>query len=380
MIVEQQKWSKSGGWQAAGKQKGAKKVSKGLVLSFGNRFELENEERYRELAEMYPNSDIITCSTSGEILDIEVTDAIVSTAIEFEKTDYRIIQVNVLKLGNSYEAGKVIAKSFKPQGLRHVFIISDGSFVNGSELVQGLNDYLPKDVSSTGGLAGDGARFEKTLVGLNSPPGTGKIVGVGFYGESLKIGYGSVGGWDPFGPERVVTKSEKNVLYKLDDKSALDLYKSYLGEKANELPGSALLFPLSIKLEQNAKPLVRTILSVDEEHQSMVFAGDMPEGSKVRMMKANFDKLVDGAFQATDAGMLTIGKSEVDLALLVSCVGRKLVLDQRVEEEVESVVEVVGNNAVITGFYSYGEIAPFSGLLNCELHNQTMTVTLFREE
>ncbi|MFT6936226.1 MAG: hypothetical protein ACJA1N_000521, partial [Saprospiraceae bacterium] len=215
--------------------------------------------------------------------------------------------------------------------------------------------------------------------GYNQNPTVGNIVTVGLYGDSYYIGYGSVGGWDSFGPKRLVTKSDANVLYELDGQSALELYKRYLGDKAKELPGSALLFPLSIQLEENSKSLVRTILSIDEDSQSMIFAGDIPEGATVRLMKANFDKLIDGAFEAAESGYKVWNGTPPDLAILISCVGRKLVLDQRIEEEIESVHEVIGEAIPTIGFYSYGEISPFAGYLNCELHNQTMTITLIGE-
>ena len=215
---------------------------------------------------------------------------------------------------------------------------------------------------------------------MNQIPSEGNIVAVGFYGERLKVGYGSVGGWDSFGPERIITKSKNNVLYELDGQSALAIYKRYLGKKAEGLPSTALLFPLSIRLNDGEKSLVRTILAINEEEQSMTFAGDMPEGARARLMKANFDKLIDGAYDAANSGLSPLDSQEAELALLISCVGRKLVLDQRVEEEVEGVAEVVGNKAAITGFYSYGELAPFAGYQNCELHNQTMTVTLLGEQ
>lgn len=378
MNIQQQNWTEQQGWQVFSNPSFTNQNN--LVFVFGARHQLSNAERYHELAAKYPTSDIVLCSTSGEIIGTNVQDdSVVATAVHFDKTAYTINKVNYETINDSYQVGKQLADGFDKEGLRHVFVLSDGQMVNGSKLVNGLDENLPDHVTLTGGLAGDAARFQKTLVGLNEPPQSGNIVAIGFYGESLRLGYGSVGGWNPFGPERVITKSEGNVLYELDGKSALELYKKYLGDKAEELPGSALLFPLSIKESKGDKPLVRTILSVDETNQSMTFAGNIPEGATARLMKANFDKLIDGASDAALSSKNTLNGTSPQFALLISCVGRKLVLDQRVEEEVESIAEIVGENTALTGFYSYGEIAPFSGLLNCELHNQTMTVTLLGE-
>ena len=211
-------------------------------------------------------------------------------------------------------------------------------------------------------------------------PEQGSIVALGLYGDRLRVGYGSLGGWDSFGPERLITRSRGNVLYELDGTSALQLYKTYLGEHAQGLPATALLFPLSLRTQENTEPVVRTILSVDEDEQSMTFAGDLPQGGYARLMKANFDRLIDGATGAARTSAAAIGSaSPADLAILISCVGRKLVLKQRIEEEVESVREVLGEHPALAGFYSYGEISPFTPGARCELHNQTMTITTFSE-
>jgi hypothetical protein len=263
--------------------------------------------------------------------------------------------------------------------LAYVFVISDGTKINGSELVSGFNANNTRQIPVTGGLAGDAARFKATYTGLNAVPTEGNVIAIGFYGADIRIGHGSVGGWDEFGHERIVTKADKNVLYEIDNKSALNLYKEYLGDYAAELPGSALLFPLSLRKSGADTPVVRTILAIDEAENSMTFAGNMPEGSKVRLMKANFDKLIDGSTNAAESSYIGLTGNKPELAILISCVGRKLILQQRIDEEVEAAREIFGADVPITGFYSYGEISPFTPTAKCELHNQTMTITTFYE-
>lgn len=368
------------------RQRGLKKISENalaadadLVLVFGARKLLANPDRYAELRQEYPNAQIVMGSTSGEILgDMVYDDTLSITAIDFEKTSIRAVNVDISDFTDSREAGQKLAEQLAGDGLCHVFILSDGLNVNGSELVKGINAGLDGAVTCTGGLAGDAADFGQTLVGLNAVLAEKNIVAVGFYGSDLRVGYGSVGGWDIFGAERLVTRSEGNVLYELDGQSALDLYKLYLGEKASELPGSALLFPLGIKFDEDSETIVRTVLAVDEEKGSMTFAGDIPEGCYVRLMKANFDRLIDGASLAAEHTKVRGGSGD-KLALLISCVGRKLILGQRVDEEVEAVIEVLGGATAMAGFYSYGEISPVVESATCELHNQTMTITTLSE-
>jgi len=383
MDIEQNRWIESEGWEKGGADfQGKLGSSAQLVLIFGGNSALKNSDALKAISTAYPKAEIIGCSTAGEIYGTEVTDdTLAVTAIHFEHSSVHSTQTHIEKIDDSYDAGKRLANDLDKDSLKHVFVLSDGLKVNGSDLVRGLIDSLPEDVSITGGLSGDGANFAETYVLLNGMPEQDKIAVIGLYGDRLKVGYGSLGGWDSFGPERRITKSNANILYELDGKSALELYKNYLGEHASELPASALLFPLAIRASGSKKQqIVRTILAIDEDDKGMVFAGDVPEGHYAQFMRANFDRLVDGAISAASISLDALESTSSELAILISCVGRKLVLKQRIEEEVEGVRDVLGDKTVLTGFYSYGEISPFSKNAACELHNQTMTITTLREE
>ncbi len=378
MKIEQRCWTAGEGW--APDAPGTMKEPVHLVLVFGATALLRDHEHIKRLGSAYPGAHILGCSTAGEIYGTRVMDdSLVVTAVHFEATRLHGAKIKLDTVKSSREAGERLARQLKPEGLAHVLVLSDGLKVNGSDLVNGLVGNLPTNVTVTGGLSGDGARFQETLVAWDGPAEPDAVAVLGLYGDRVRIGYGSLGGWDPFGPERLITRSEGNVLYELDGRSALELYKQYLGEHAAGLPATGLLFPLSLRRCDDETGVVRTILSVDERNQSMTFAGDIPTGSYARLMKANFDRLIDGAVGAAKTSALAIGSSAVELALLVSCVGRKMVLNQRIEEEVEGVRDIVGDQAVLTGFYSYGEISPFTPSATCELHNQTMTITTLSE-
>lgn len=323
---------------------------------------------------------MIGCSTSGEISGTRLLDDSISVAVvRFTKTRLRLVSAPVRSPDDSRRAGILIADQLTGPGLRGVFVLSDGLNVNGSELVRGLTEVLSTDVVITGGLAGDGPRFERTWVIHNGAPVAGFITAIGFYGDHVRIGHGSKGGWDVFGPERLVTRSKGNVLYELDNKPALPLYKNYLGDKSKELPASALLFPLSLRKDRrDDNRTVRTILAINESEQSMTFAGDVPQGHLAQLMRANFDRLIDGAAQSALMTRTKCDPNDPCLSIAISCVGRRLLLGERTEEELERVMEVLPEGSNQVGFYSYGEISPFvSG--GCDLHNQTMTLTTIAE-
>jgi hypothetical protein len=299
-------------------------------------------------------------------------------AFQFRKTRLATAYAPVRTAADSTRAGELIAEQLAAPDLKAVFVLSDGLQVNGSDLVAGINGRLGQNVVVTGGLAGDGTAFKRTWVLREGQPKSATVAAVGFYGDAVRVGHCSRGGWDPFGPERKVTRSVGNVLYELDGKPALALYKQYLGDRAAGLPATALLFPLSIRQDAKAeKALVRTILAVNEQDQSMTFAGDVPQGSLAQLMRANFDRVVAAAgASAIEAGKRS-GEGD-QLQIAISCVGRRLILGERTEDELEAAAECLQPNDVQVGFYSYGELSPFS-VGQCDLHNQTMTITSIRE-
>jgi len=380
MQISQKKWTQNTGWQSLTNNTD----TADLVLVFGDRKTVSNKKMFKEIKNLYKGADVVIGSSAGNIVEEQVFDeGLCLTAIKFESSSVRCAVRHIGKTDDLYLVTEELAQQVDKEGLKHVMVFSEGLQVNGTSLVHGLRQNLPKDIAVTGGLMGDGADFKETVVGLNEAPETGNIVIVGFYGEKLSVGHGSLGGWDSFGPERLITKSKNNVLYELDGKPALDIYKDYLGEKAKDLPGSGLLFPLSlrIKAEEGEIEVVRTLLAINEEEKTITFAGDMPEGTLTRLMIANFERLIDGASGAANMGLGILADNRAELVLMISCVGRKLVLNNRVEEEIEAVRDAVGPKAVMTGFYSYGEISPVTATENqCQLHNQTMTITVFSEK
>jgi hypothetical protein len=376
MKIRQILWSQNKGWEVQNDDGG--EGSPSFVLYFSAPGLMNDLVRYDELVGQFPGVPLIGCSTGGEILGSEVHDATISVnAVWLEKGEARLAEYRMNPGEDSAIIGASLAAKLPQAGLRAVFVLSDGTQVNGSSLVDGLRSVLTESVIITGGLAGDGADFKTTLVGCQSAPQSGLVAIIGFYGQDLLIGHGSFGGWDRFGPERMITRSQDNVLYELDGEPALDLYKRYLGEEAAKLPASALLFPLSVRPSlSEGGDVVRTVVGIDEAAKAMIFAGDVPQGYIGQLMRGNFDHLVEGAQNAAESANQTKTRN---LAILVSCIGRKLLMGQRVVEEVEVVGEALGGEARLTGFYSYGEISPHGFTGKCQLHNQTMTITTIAE-
>jgi hypothetical protein len=373
-------WRADSGWR----RESGRPIDGHLVFYFGSRAALQSGERYAEMRAMFPEAHLVGCSTGGQILGEEVSDDdIAAVILSFDTTRVRVAWREIAGPVDSRACGQALGYALRGDELAGVVILSDGLNVNGSALVRGLASAVGPYVPITGGLAGDGPDFSATLVGIDAAPRTHSVGAVGFYGQAIRIGHGYGGGWDVFGPRRRITRSVDNVLYELDGKPALDLYERYLGEEDSAgLPSTGLLFPLRIyDVDAPDMAIVRTILAIDRERRSMTFAGDMPEGWVAQLMHGNFHRLAAGAATAARTAHPAddLVASGDELALLVSCIGRRLLLGQQTVDEVEAVAAELGAGVRCVGFYSYGEISPHAASGVCQLHNQTMTITTIRE-
>jgi hypothetical protein len=376
MNIHQFHTNGEGGWNASPGTAAAPGRSLALVF-WSDVGEPAVREAAGALSRSFDGAVVAGCSSGGVIQGGQFLEkAICATLVTFEHTRIEAVAAMACDHPNNLALGRHLARALDHKGLSHVFVLSDGLAINGCALSAGLAEALPPHVGVTGGMAGDGERFERTALLLGGEIFSGGAVCIGFYGDRLRVGQGTRGGWVPFGPERLITASHGNVLLEIDGESALDLYERYLGRHAANLPASGHLFPLNLREAGRSNWVVRTILGLDRERKALFFGGDVPLGSTVRLMRGSVDNLLDGAEEAGRMARPDQGKA---LGILVSCVGRKMLLKQFTEEEIETVGEALGPDTSLTGFYSYGEIACGTEGEPCCLHNQTMMVTVLQE-
>ena len=359
-----------------------KVIEPNLILAFGNVRFFADGSLGKFLRAQFPNCLVIGCSTAGEIVGGAVYhDTLVLTAVRFGQDELTLACETIADASTSRATGEHLGQTLRDQGAEAVFVLAPGLNINGSDMVAGMTAVLGDQIPVTGGLAGDDAKFEKTYTLFNDNITTDTVVALGLKGQAAQLAYGSQGGWKPFGPERRVTRASGNILYELDGKSALQLYKEYLGDKAKDLPASGLYYPFVVRSDSAGHAgVIRTILNIDEQAGSLILAGNMPTGAVVQLMHAKTEGLIGGAANACHEATAQLRQLDAtaQLGILISCVGRKLVMGDDVDEEVGVIRTALGDTAVLTGFYSYGEICPFQGQVKKpHLHNQTMTVTLF---
>ncbi len=351
-----------------------------LLLAFADPREPAVARALDQLAERFPRSLLLGCSSAGEIHGREVSDRSLSLAVLcFEHTRLRAFSVPVGSAEESLFVGRDLATRVYAPDLAGVLLLSDGLRVNGSLLVDGIASLLEDSVVVTGGLAGDGGNFERTWVWTRAGRQHGHVAALGLYGSRVRIAHGSRGGWEAMDSELEITHAIGNVLYELNDRPALEVYRERLGADAHGLPASGLLHPLAIP-----NPLapegatVRTILAVDEQERSIVFAGDLPDTGRVQLMRSDLDSLVAGAAGASSEAVERGAVTGPVVCVAISCIGRRLVLKGRTDEELAATLAALPDGSGQLGFYSYGEISPLASG-RCNLHNQTMTLTLIGE-
>lgn len=377
MRIQQFRWDVDQAWKSSSS---IPDLNPQLVLLFADRSVAQKSTCLADARSRFPKAQVIGCSSGGEILGRRVTDNTAAmTALEFDHSKVASAMVHVSDNNRSFEAGRELIAQLDPNGLRHVLVFCDGLVVIGSDFLEGVNEALPQGVTVSGGFAADGNSFQETSVWCNSEARSSSIAAVGLYGERLRVGLSATGGWGPFGPDRLVTRSHKNVLFEVDGRPALALYKDYLGEYASQLPSIGLMFPLELRDPNSGNRVLRALIGIDEREQSISFAGNVPQGWFTRFMVGDIEDLIDGTLQAAQRSLLRHNPGP-EFSLLVSCNARRAVLKQRVEEEVDAAHEALGGSKAVSGFYSYGEIAPSAEGHGCQLHNETMSITTLSEE
>lgn len=352
-----------------------------LVLIFSPPDSKQYQSAIEQLHAHYPQAVITGCSTVAGIFNEHLMEnALVAGIIRFKKTHLAFASAELAHSDHSFQAGEQIAKSLNRPDLKGILILTDGLNTNDSELISGLASVVNEsNVTIVGGLASDKMQFASTWIFHQGQAASRRVSGVGFYGKELVFTSYARDGFKPFGPERIITRSAGKTLYEIDGRPALQLYKEYLGEHAANLPATALHFPLAIWNQTKDHYMVRTVVSINEADNSLGFVADIPQGYSTQLMYGSFDNLLDGAEIASRSLADRLPPKTPVFALTISCSGRKLVMGDDADQELETTLENLPAGSQQLGFYSYGELAPTALGGSCCLHNETMTLTVMYE-
>ncbi|OIO50349.1 hypothetical protein COX74_02945 [bacterium (Candidatus Gribaldobacteria) CG_4_10_14_0_2_um_filter_41_16] len=294
------------------------------------------------------------------------------------------VGVNAQK--DSYAAGHSLAKNLVDQATAVLMIFMDAVGVNGSAVVRGILDGSRKNLPIIGGMASDASTFTKTYEYHQGEALSDAVVGVAMSGK-ISFGIGVQHGWQSIGLPVTVTKSEGATIKEINGKPAIKFFEEYFGaEEAKQLykPLSRIcyVYPLGMSVEGSDELLIR-IAFVANEKGELVCAGEIPQGSQIRLMLGDYEKAIEAAQEAAKKAKQQLKGATPKAALVFNCAARYMLLGKRADEEIQAIQSVLGGNIPLIGFYTYGEQAPLRGDVGptCSslFHNETMTMILLGE-
>jgi hypothetical protein len=338
----------------------------------------------RQVKHAFPASALVGCSSAGSMLGHSLVDnALCVTVTRLDSSSLQRVEAELPEGGlddaatTSAAVGRALARQLAARsGLRAVLIWADGLAIDGCALSEAMTTELSPDVLLTGALAADAGQFRATWVLAHDGPKRARVVALGLFGTRLRVHHGIGSGFALLGPPRRITKANGSVLQTLDGRPALDTYRAYLGARAHSLPAAALHFPVQLHVD-GKEPVVRTVLGIDEDSGAIRFAGGMPEGSTVTLLRCSREQLLTSAEEAMHVALA--GCPSPALVNVVSCIGRRLVFGTRAEDEVDGLARQLPTGAVLQGCYSFGEVAPVAAGCSARLHNQSVCVTALGE-
>ena len=365
---------------------GSKKPDLTVVFSSVS---FEQAEVLKGVREASNNASLIGCTDAGEITNEGPSKNSVGVmAIASDQINFYVGLGKDVKKG-AREAGRAVAKEIKEKAkepLRAFIMFPDVLTGNGADIVRGVLDVLGEHFPVVGGAAGDDFLFQKTYEYRDGEVVSGAVGGVGLAGK-FSMGAGVRHGWIPIGVPMKVTKSEGSVVHELDGRPALSIYEDYFGDKAGDLRKEplarmAITYPLGIKLPGMEEYLIRDPITVDEKG-AITCAAEIPEGSEIRLMIGSKEKAVEDAEDAARKLTRDFEKAGTrpKLVLMFNCIAREKLFAQKANDEIQAVMNIIGQDVPLLGFYTYGEQAPIGGevhdLEKCSPRFYNETVVMF---
>jgi len=319
------------------------------------------EKMLEKVSDLLPQATIIGTTTDGAICEGHVSiDTHVIALTQFEKTNLKTVFVNGEGI-SSYNVGQKMANELSDPDGKLLITFSDGLSTDGEEYLNGLYNQNNTLVVA-GGMAADGAQFEKTFVFTHDKITSNGAVGVFLLNPTLSVYRDYSFNWLPIGKEMQITKVVKNRVYTIDDIPVYEVYKKYLGEEvAKELPAVGIEFPLII--QKDGEMLARAILSTHDDG-SLSFAGDFKKGDIVTFGYGDVEMILNQSIETEQK----IVNHPVESIFIYSCMARRRFMPDLIETEITPFQSI----ANVTGFFTYGEFYSFSD--KPELLNQTMTI------
>ncbi len=353
-----------------------------LLLVFAS-VRFDPEPLLKGIGSVFLEAPLVGCSTAGEILTegpsrrSVVVMAIRSDSLRIATGLSMGIRKNPLQAGRDLATRISQSKLPNPHGL---LIFPDGLTGNVAEVIRGIQDVLGLSFPIVGGSSADDFAFDRTYQFFHGQVFTDAVAGILLAGP-IALGIGARHGWHPLGKPRRVTRASANIVREMDKQSAVNLYETYFGKaaaslKTERLADMSILYPLGMPIPGEEEYLLRNVLRVDPD-DSIVYAGEVPEGSEVRLMMGSKQKALEAARLAAEQAVRSIAPQTPRLGLVFSSCSRERLFGRRAPEEIASIRRTLGNNVPLVGFYDYGEQAPLTATQfhgRSYFHNESVVV------
>ncbi len=325
---------------------------------------------------------VFGATTAGEFIDGEIGEGGITIMLLDINPAYFRIHFRETGEHTTYENAKQIGLTGKNSFTNPAFIIASGWLhIDGEKIVEGIIEGFGSEITVFGGMAGDDLAMEGPLVFTNKEGAVNGVLALVIDEDKIEINGIATCGWKPIGTTKTVTKSEGNIVYTIDDKPALDMVMKYLGLDIDLDTGNDVLtnigayYPLQLERE-NVAPVMRTAMWGNKEDRSLICAGTVPQGSKVKFsLPPDFDAIEQVVEECKE--LKNDRQQEADALIMFSCISRHLSFGILMSEEIEQVKQVW--DAPMVGFFSYGEFGK-SKTGKHEFHNNTCCVVALKEK
>lgn len=323
---------------------------------------------------------IFGATTAGEIANDTVHAAsVVVLLLDLDPARFRIRLMETADLGTPHISAGLGAYAQDLFQNPAVLVLSAGLQTDGEQIVQGIKAGAGRDLMLYGGLAGDDFQMHESVVFSSGQETNNGLIGLIFDGDHLNIQGIATSGWQPVGIEMTITHSEGNVVYTINDEPALDVLMRYFGisetvpNQGNVIEALGVQHPLFV-MRENGSSVMRAPLMSNEADRSIICAGGIKQGAKVRLGVPPTLDVVERVISET--GQLRAALPSADALLLFSCIARHYALGDMIEQEIAGIHALW--DAPLAGFFSYGEIGSFPGQ-PCEFHNETCMLVAIQE-
>ncbi len=258
-------------------------------------------------------------------------------------------------------------------------IFSDLNIIDTASLISGIQGKLGTSFPLIGGTIPALDNRKKNCLYFKDQVLNDASCGI-LWGGKVNFGLGVEHGWQPLGKPRYVTKATGNIVNEINHEPAVNLYKEYFAkeipELKKEMPRLNAFYPLGIGVAGKKEYLLRSVMSILQDG-SLVFHGDVPEASPIRLMIGSKESCLLSTRRAAETAMGSMAKKKIRFAFVLNSLARYTLLGRLAGQEIKIIKDILGQDTPIAGIYTSTEQGPMSSidyLGRAYIHNNSITV------